>query len=962
VPSLADAWVSVGPDLGDFATKVKASVTDAVKRAAASVKIDANTAPALAAGTDLKAKLDALAKRVTEFKVDLGDKSAQAKILDMRAKLDALGKKVSKPDIDLQGVLRTEASILRVDAMLDKLSAKTARPKIDTGGGSGGLGGLLGKLGGGGSGGGAGTAAGDAGGAGPAGWIAAATAGLIALPVIAEAAANATVLAFGAGLAGLGVAGALQSAKVQQDFAALKANAVDDLGDIGSSFVPVMESVANTATNVLNGLTPVFSNAAKTISGPFQAVATTLEKSFAQPAVARSISAVASAFASLLTSVTPQIGPDIAAVANAITGIANSISKNPGAFAAFVKFLTDSVVDALGFFTWINDHWKTIGPILALPFTEAYSTVKSVVDLIGGLFKVLAGVLSGNWGAAWRALKTTAGQVGGAILDQVTALWDAIVPKRLRLEIATVFDDIRHDQAAEWSHIYSDTIGTVIRIGHDTEAKFDDYRHSYAATFDGVRHDIAHDWDSIYNDTIGSVIRLGHDVEAKFDDLAGWIHHTFGTDISNFFTIALPGYFASAVTLIGQKWGQLEHTLATPVEAVLANVLDPLFGAIDDVTNFVGLGSPLPRGLKLPGFAAGSRIPGYGGGDVIPALLERGETVVSKEHSRELAGAFRAVGVPGYASGGIPGGGVLHNITHALSSIPSDLMSIFGGAPTDIAKILVALATGNATAADNAFTSLLGKGGSGALGDLGTTLANVPATLIKDAVQFLISPTKAFASAKQAAAAGPVGRVSGNEASVITALLGALGAPSTGANQSAMARWIARETPWPPVARYNPMNTTLSAAGATDFNSIGVKNYVSWAEGVTANADTILNGYPTILGDLRAGGGIGGNAAGDLLKWSGGGYSSVRLGGLAGKTFDNGGVLAPGLNFAWNRTGKPETVVPVKSGGGSLTAGERMLSRKLDALISATQAAPRRFGETVAGNLSRGVARGYYGR
>ena len=128
---------------------------------------------------------------------------------------------------------------------------------------------------------------------------------------------------------------------------------------------------------------------------------------------------------------------------------------------------------------------------------------------------------------------------------------------------------------------------------------------------------------------------------------------------------------------------------------------------------------------------------------------------------------------------------------------------------------------------------------------------------------------------------GTIGNVSGSEKSAIDAMLTAMMAPTTGANVSSMAGWIQKETPWPPVARYNPMNTTLNEPGATTYNSAGVKNYPTWQEGIAANAQTIVSsGYSSILADLRAGTGIGPNAAGDLMKWSGGGYSAVATGGI----------------------------------------------------------------------------------
>lgn len=62
-------------------------------------------------------------------------------------------------------------------------------------------------------------------------------------------------------------------------------------------------------------------------------------------------------------------------------------------------------------------------------------------------------------------------------------------------------------------------------------------------------------------------------------------------------------------------------------------------------------------GFSLHSLAKGGKLGGYGGGDRHPALLESGETVVSKEGSRKpfMVAAFRAAGVPGYSAGGVAG-------------------------------------------------------------------------------------------------------------------------------------------------------------------------------------------------------------------------------------------------------------------------------------------------------------------
>jgi len=50
----------------------------------------------------------------------------------------------------------------------------------------------------------------------------------------------------------------------------------------------------------------------------------------------------------------------------------------------------------------------------------------------------------------------------------------------------------------------------------------------------------------------------------------------------------------------------------------------------------------------------------------------------------------------------------------------------------------------------------------------------------------------------------------------------------------------------------NPLDTTQPWPGATDYNSVGVKNYPSAAAGIAATAATLVNGhYNGLVADLR---------------------------------------------------------------------------------------------------------------
>ena len=53
-------------------------------------------------------------------------------------------------------------------------------------------------------------------------------------------------------------------------------------------------------------------------------------------------------------------------------------------------------------------------------------------------------------------------------------------------------------------------------------------------------------------------------------------------------------------------------------------------------------------------------------------------------------------------------------------------------------------------------------------------------------------------------------------------------------------------------ATYNPFNTTQKAAGATNYNSVGVKNFTNRAQGLKATLDTLNNGrYGAIITAIK---------------------------------------------------------------------------------------------------------------
>ena len=81
-----------------------------------------------------------------------------------------------------------------------------------------------------------------------------------------------------------------------------------------------------------------------------------------------------------------------------------------------------------------------------------------------------------------------------------------------------------------------------------------------------------------------------------------------------------------------------------------------------------------------------------------------------------------------------------------------------------------------------------------------------------------------------------------------------MGAPVCRSNVVAVVSWQVAESTQ---AAWNPLATTHRMDGSTDFNGVGVQNYVSLAQGLQATKETIDNGwdaygYGAIAGSLRS--------------------------------------------------------------------------------------------------------------
>jgi Bacteriophage peptidoglycan hydrolase/Transglycosylase SLT domain len=233
--------------------------------------------------------------------------------------------------------------------------------------------------------------------------------------------------------------------------------------------------------------------------------------------------------------------------------------------------------------------------------------------------------------------------------DQIKAIWHEML-----IVLETLAKIFIADIEAFFKTFF-DVIAAVFKVGLDIlhghwSAALSAIWALIQQVWNNISHFFSTSFDALNNLTGGKLTVLKN----LFVGFWNWISQVFGTDMANFFTRTLPGWFSSAVSSVQSIWSKIEGYISAPVKWVAQNVLTHLFNAIDDITNFVGIGKPLQSAVNaFAGMAAGGIINKgtTSTADDVLIRVSRGETVVSAAHSALLAPAFRAVGVPGYGGG-----------------------------------------------------------------------------------------------------------------------------------------------------------------------------------------------------------------------------------------------------------------------------------------------------------------------
>lgn len=528
-------------------------------------------------------------------------------------------------------------------------------------------------------------------------------------------------------------------------------------------------------------------------------------------------------------------------------------------------------------------------------WNAAFSFVKSILDKIVSAFL--------NWTLLGLIIK-----YHKQILDAVTSAWNAIfaffrsIINRITSFFVTSWNTILANVRSAWNSI-SDWLRS--------------WWNSLVSWVTGKVSGLVSALKSAWNRALADVRAVWNSIQGAVQNVwsatANWV-----TGHIDGFVSAVKSKWQSLLSDAQQAWNRLEGIFKAPVNFLIGAVYDGGIRRLwNDVVNAVGA-----SGLDLPfvaQLARGGKLDGYGGGDRHPALLESGETVVSKEHSRlpHMRAAFEEAGVPGYAAGGKVG----NPAPAGRSAVAPDTSGGLLGEAEAIAKMILAASTGNVVAFTNAFTSAVSPlfGGGGAAGNYAKLMVSTPVTLVKDAVK---GAWKKLTEAASGGAGGDIaayartwlGKIpytwggtsfSGDDCSGFTMGVynhaGYMGIPRTSEAQGAWVDKISKPQAGGLVFFNSP-------AGGPPPGHVGI---ITSATGMISQAGPEGALGPT-LGSL-AGNMFMGIPPGGFRPKQPAGHAAGGLIGYGG-IYDGGGWLPPGRSVVDNNTGMHEWVSP--PGGG----------------------------------------------
>jgi cell wall-associated NlpC family hydrolase/phage-related protein len=348
----------------------------------------------------------------------------------------------------------------------------------------------------------------------------------------------------------------------------------------------------------------------------------------------------------------------------------------------------------------IRTTTTTVWNAIAGFFTTVWNSIRNTVTTV-------VGAISGFLTASWNGISGTARTIWAALAAFFTAWWNTLnaqwrgLVAALAAFLAATWNAVSATARAVWNALGAFFAAWWGALNAQWRAVVGGITGFLAAAWNGISGTARAVWNGLAGFFTGWWGALRGEVTAAANGIAGVL-----AGVWNAIRNTAVGAWNGIKGAISAVWTGIKDVIRAPL-VIAAGVWNLFAKGVNAVAGLFGV-KPVP---VIAGFAQGGRIPGYGGGDILPfavkgggaAMLEPGETIVSKESSRlpYMRAAFSAAGVPGYQLGGIVGryqlggivgffGGVVRDALEALipgGKIALDAAKKVAGMTLDLAKI-----------------------------------------------------------------------------------------------------------------------------------------------------------------------------------------------------------------------------------------------------------------------------------
>jgi phage-related protein len=510
---------------------------------------------------------------------------------------------------------------------------------------------------------------------------------------------------------------------------------------------------------------------------------------------------------------------------------------------------------------WFTTWWNTEYAFFSTIITKVIAFFTASWNLILTGIKTIWTTISGWFTTWWNTEYSFISTMIAKIIAFFTTSWNTIYSG-----IKTIWTTISGWFTTWWNTLYSWINTMLAKIIAFLTTSWNTIKSTITTVWNSISSFFTTWWNTLYSSISSAISKIESALTTAWNAMKTTATTVWNSIATAFTTIwnTITGLFSTGVAKLSSIWTGLKNDLSAPWNWIVSNVFDNVEKIWNDISKVVpGMGSiSLAEGGKI------TQGTGPTSDDVL-ARVSKNETVVSAAHSRVLAPVFSAIGVPGYASGGIPGLGIVKRVVKDVTGVISDL---------DPAKLL------------DAALNFAGISGPDA-----KILENIPVTVVHDMVG---EATKLLAKAVAALAGsggGGVGTSKGGPGG---------GAPSANAAlaRSLMPAW-ASGAEW---AAWNTVAMDESGWSATARNASGAYGIPQALpaskmgpaanppeSNPTAQIEWMIGYIKSVYGDP-----IGAAAHEASHGW-----------------YDQGGVLPPGKTLAVNNTGVPERVIAPGSGG-----------------------------------------------